>query len=301
VTTDMPEGPATDTGSETRDGGAGVVLVGFDGSRDATRAITTAALLLPRMTARVVTVWAPASPDPVLRRRITRHARTLDRLGALMEQECAADAQQTAADGAALARAAGWPPEPVAHRAWADPGAVLATIAADLRPRMVVVGSRGLGGTAAMMGSVSDLAVHHSPVPVLVVPPLLSHERAAAATGLVMVGHDGSPGAEHARAAAAALLPHRDQVLAHVHHGDTTEPAADLPAGALDLRAHGWGARAVAHALDAAAADHDAGVVVVGSRGRSALREMVLGSTAIAVLHHVHRPVLVVPSPAPEE
>lgn len=296
----MSDGPATDPGGEVADGGTGVVLVGFDGSRDAARAIATAALLLPRTTARVMTVWAPASADPVLRRRVTRQARTLDRLGTLMEQECAADAQQTAADGVALARAAGWSSEPVAHRAFADPGAVLAKIAGDLRPGAVVVGSRGLGGTAAAMGSVSDLAVHHSPVPVLVVPPLLSHERASAATGPVVVGHDGSPGAEQARAAAAALLPHRDQVLAHVHHGGTTESVGDIPAGALDLRTRGWGARAVANALDAAAAERDAGVVVVGSRGRSAVREMVLGSTAMAVLHHVHRPVLVVPSHASE-
>ncbi|MDD7968426.1 universal stress protein [Actinomycetospora lemnae] len=296
MTTEMPDVGATDAGGEMTDGAADLVLVGFDGSRDAARAIATAALLLPQMAARVVTVWAPVSPDPVLRHRVTRLAHTLDRLGVLMEQESAADAQQTAAAGAALARAAGWSSEPATHRAHADPGAVLAGIAGDLHPRALVVGSRGLGGTAAIMGSVSDLAVHHSPVPVLVVPPLLSHERAAAATGPVVVGHDGSPGAEHARTVAAALLPHRDQVLAHVHAGSTTEPAGDVPAGAIDLRAHGWGARAVANALDTAAADRDAAVVVVGSRGRSALREMVLGSTAMAVLHHVHRPILVVPS-----
>ncbi|GAA4880646.1 universal stress protein [Actinomycetospora straminea] len=295
MTTEMPGVPATDTSGGTTDRAADLVLVGFDGSRGAARAIATAALLLPRAAARVVTVWTPASPDPVLRHRVTRLARTLDRLGALMEQESAADAEQTAAEGAALARAAGWSAEPVTHRAYADPGAVLAGIAGDLHPRAVVVGARGLGGTAAVMGSVSDLAAHHSPVPVLVVPPLLSHERAAAATGPVLVGHDGSPGAEHARDAAAALLPHRDQVLAHVHHGGTTERDGDIPSVAVDLHAHGRGARAVANALDAAAAERDAGVVVIGSRGRSALREMVLGSTAMAVLHHVHRPVLVVP------
>jgi nucleotide-binding universal stress UspA family protein len=34
---------------------------------------------------------------------------------------------------------------------------------------------------------------------------------------------------------------------------------------------------------------------VVGSRGRSAAREIMLGSSAIAVLHHTDRPAVVVP------
>jgi nucleotide-binding universal stress UspA family protein len=38
---------------------------------------------------------------------------------------------------------------------------------------------------------------------------------------------------------------------------------------------------------------------MVGSRGRSAVREILLGSVAMATLHHTRRPVLVVhPEPA---
>ena len=80
--------------------------------------------------------------------------------------------------------------------------------------------------------------------------------------------------------------------------GAGTQVVAELEAGPPDARtltAHGRGARGIAAALDAEAAARDAGVVVVGSRGRTALREVRLGSTAMAVLHHVHRPVLVVP------
>ncbi|WP_430699193.1 universal stress protein [Modestobacter italicus] len=43
------------------------------------------------------------------------------------------------------------------------------------------------------------------------------------------------------------------------------------------------------------AADRGAAVLVVGSRGRSASRELLLGSVVRAVLHTAHRPVLVVP------
>lgn len=42
------------------------------------------------------------------------------------------------------------------------------------------------------------------------------------------------------------------------------------------------------------AKDHDAGVIVMGSRGRSDLTGLVLGSTAHKVIHLTDRPVLVV-------
>jgi nucleotide-binding universal stress UspA family protein len=270
-----------------------VVLVGYDGSREASAAIAVGARLLPDVAVRVVNVWAPPGADQALRRRITRRARTVDELSALIEQECAAAAEDVAADGAALARAAGWRAEPAAHRGYGDAGAVLARLAGEVPATVLVVGSRGLGGAAALLGSVSDLAVHHSPAPVLVVPPLLRGERDAAAAGPVLVAHDGSAGAEHAHATARALVPGREQVVVHVTGDRVSEPG---PPDAVTVSAQGRGARAIATALDAEAAARDAGVVVVGSRGRTALREMLLGSTAMAVLHHVHRPVLVVPS-----
>lgn len=271
----------------------GVVLVGFDGSREASRAIAVGARVLPDLTARIVNVWAPPGADPALRHRVTHHAGRLGDLGDLMMRECGIDAEHVAADGVALARAAGWPAEPITHRSYGDPGAELALLAAELRPAAVVIGSRGLGGASALLGSVSDLVVHHSPVPVLVVPPLLSWERARAATGPVLIAQDGSEGAARASTAAAALLPGRERIDVHVTRSLDEEGG---PADAVSVRAHGWGPRAIAEALDAEAAARKAGVVVVGSRGRSTLRQVVLGSTAVAVLHHAHRPVLVAPA-----
>jgi nucleotide-binding universal stress UspA family protein len=60
-------------------------------------------------------------------------------------------------------------------------------------------------------------------------------------------------------------------------------------------RAAGWEAEPIAEALVACAAEQDAALVVVGSRGRSAGREILLGSVAMGVLHRALRPVLVVP------
>jgi nucleotide-binding universal stress UspA family protein len=39
-------------------------------------------------------------------------------------------------------------------------------------------------------------------------------------------------------------------------------------------------------------------MIVVGSRGRSTVRETLLGSVARSTLHHAHRPVMVVPQMA---
>ncbi|HEX8103000.1 MAG TPA: universal stress protein, partial [Solirubrobacteraceae bacterium] len=50
-------------------------------------------------------------------------------------------------------------------------------------------------------------------------------------------------------------------------------------------------------ALIALADELDAEVIVVGSRGRSALAAAVLGSVSTGVLHHTRRPVLVVRGP----
>jgi nucleotide-binding universal stress UspA family protein len=53
----------------------------------------------------------------------------------------------------------------------------------------------------------------------------------------------------------------------------------------------------IAAAILAVAADVDADVIVLGTRGLSGVKSLMLGSVSHAVLHHADRPVLVVPSP----
>jgi nucleotide-binding universal stress UspA family protein len=112
-----------------------------------------------------------------------------------------------------------------------------------------------------------------------------------------VVGWDGSAGAQAAFAAARHLFAERDLVVAAVgdDHGGTPPPAGDRVT-AVHVPASG-GSAATAEALNIAGAQHNAAAVVVGSRGRSAVRQMLLGSVAKAILHSAYRPVLVVPSP----
>lgn len=274
------------------------LMVGYDGSRPAGTAIEDAAALLPQAHAWITYLWAPPFASEPLRRRLWIGQHDVNEFVAAIEREGAAEAARLAGMGAALGRAAGWAAESLVEQSYGGEGLRLAELAEKLEPDLIVLGSRGQGGARAVLGSVSDMAVHYAPVPVLVAPhPLLSSERAALADGPVLVGWDGSAGSRRALAAARELFGARRIVLAAARHGTRPEPVppgcelvgADIAAGHL---AEG---RAVAEVLIGLAAEQQAAAVVVGSRGRSAPREILLGSVAMATLHHSPRPVVVVP------
>ena len=67
--------------------------------------------------------------------------------------------------------------------------------------------------------------------------------------------------------------------------------AAGFDAEPLPVRAD----RRIWRAILAAADEHDARAIVLGSRGRSAIESALLGSVAYRVVHNADRPVLVVP------
>jgi nucleotide-binding universal stress UspA family protein len=75
--------------------------------------------------------------------------------------------------------------------------------------------------------------------------------------------------------------------------------------GARAAREHGWDAEARLarvrttewEAILDVANDVDAGLIVLGTRGLSGIKSLVLGSVSSAVLRHAGRPVLIAPAP----
>ncbi|RBY88263.1 universal stress protein [Blastococcus sp. TF02A-26] len=275
------------------------VLVGYDGSPSAVTAIEAAARLVPSAEATVLHLWQPPFTSPQLRQRLAGRAADLEQLGELLEREGQAEAERLAGNGVALARAAGWTADASVLRAFGGDGYQFARAAEEQGADLVVVGSRGLTGLKAAMGSVSELVVHVSPVPVLVVPhPLTTVEWTAAASGPVVVGTDGSDTAGRTAEAVARLFPDRERLLVAVEEpGEGPGPSAPDGAELITVPRHGrpGSERATAAALAGFAGERNAGVLAVGSRGLSTGHELLLGSVAREVLHCAHRPVLVVP------
>lgn len=273
------------------------VLIGFDGSPAATAAIEVGGRLLPQAHAWVTQLWTPPFASEGLRRRLRASVGSAGELVERTEREGEHEAQRIAATGTTLARAAGLDAEPLVKRSWGGEGLVLAQLAEQVSADLVLVGSRGLGGAQAVMGSVSDTAVHYASRPTLVAPaPMLADEYDALAEGPVVVGWDGSAGSRTALAAAQHLFGGREIVAASVGQGIAEAPPegvvtehVDGPSGAKE--------QFVADALTGLAAHRRAAAVVVGSRGLSAIRQVLLGSVARATLRCAHRPVLVVPGP----
>ena len=119
----------------------GPVLFAYDGSTHAQAAIERAGAELEHGPAGVATVWTGRET-----------------------------AEGVAAEGAELARAAGFDAEPRAVRSSGPFFAALIEAADELDARAIVAGSRGRSSLrAAVMGSVSTGLLHHTTRPVLIV------------------------------------------------------------------------------------------------------------------------------------
>ncbi|MBA9002787.1 universal stress protein [Thermomonospora cellulosilytica] len=185
---------------------------------------------------------------------------------------------------------------------------------------MVVVGSTGVGQVVgALLGSVALQVVSYAPRPAVVVRRLAPRDR-----GDVVVGVDGSASC---RAALRFALQEAElrgarvrAVLAFTHPvplgpGDTRLPVYPERLVAEEMRTlaeslgghrqefpdveviqqvvHAQPTRALAEASD------NAGLLVVGSRGRGGFTGLILGSVGHAMLHHARCPVAVVRPDAP--
>jgi nucleotide-binding universal stress UspA family protein len=162
---------------------------------------------------------------------------------------------------------------------------------------LLVVGSRGRGPLkAAVLGSVSARLASTAECPVLVVPAPEAAERCLArkvSGGSIVCGVDGSAESERALQIAAELADRMSLELLPVHIDDGTR--LDAPAGA-DTRLQVDKGDAVDGLRWRALGDGT--LLVVGSRGRGALRAAVLGSVSATLAASAPLPVLVVPPTA---
>jgi nucleotide-binding universal stress UspA family protein len=157
------------------DGGAldGPVVVAYDGSEGATRAIQVAGRLMTGRAAVVVHAW-----EPVFHRGLTAQVldagAPVDDLNVIvgdLQQALAENAAATTEEGVAAARTAGL--DAVGDTVGADEGAwrAVAAAARGHGASVIAMGTRGQGAARSVLfGSVSSGLVQNAELPVLVVP-----------------------------------------------------------------------------------------------------------------------------------
>jgi nucleotide-binding universal stress UspA family protein len=141
------------------------ILICYDGSDDAERAIDTAAALVGSRHAVVLTV----APAMTFAEGVAATSSVVP--GGAFEDLNRADALRRAETGATRARRAGFDAEAratIASTTWQG----IVDVADELDATAIVIGSRGLGGLREFArGSVSHDVATHARRPVLIVPP----------------------------------------------------------------------------------------------------------------------------------
>ena len=195
-----------------------------------------------------------------------------------------------------------------------DPREQLLAVAKAEKVDLIVVGARGTGGHRHLLhvGSTTHHLVHHTPLPIVAVPPASK----AAWPTTVVVGVDGSPGCLRAvdwlasfgaPLASDVVAVNAQRLLAEwVPRNDPSSwyqmTLTEMQSWVAPLRESGLGARTLVLEGDAVdvltdtAIAEEAGLLVVGSRGLGGVTGLRLGATALKVLHQAQIPVLMVPA-----
>jgi nucleotide-binding universal stress UspA family protein len=138
------------------------VVFAYDGSDLAREAIAEAGRQLSAgRQALVLTIWQPFNVGFVAPREL--------KMDAAAAKEVSAAAEQAAAEGASLARAAGFAPRSMAREAGTTWKGIV-EVADEQGSSLIVLGSHGRSGLAdVLIGSVAEAVAAHSRRPVLIV------------------------------------------------------------------------------------------------------------------------------------
>lgn len=198
---------------------------------------------------------------------------------------------------------------------------VVRAIAREPGVDLVVVGSRGRGPTADwFLGSTSHSLSHDCPKPLVIVPAGVVASTAGERVSHIVVGTDGSVGADSAVVWAADEARRTGSLLELVVAWTWTAPflpvdtdlslpmdaaldkaAQDMLRKTVDrLDLHGLNVKLTVHEGPAGQVlidrSRDAGMLVVGRRGLGRAREVFLGSVSHECSHRSAVPVVVVPN-----
>lgn len=284
------------------------VVVGVDGSADASRAVRWAATeaAYRETWLDVVHAWL----WPLYRVQLDAAP------GMPKGSGLRAQAERTLADTAQVATSVAPGLEVRATLVIGDPGSQLVSL--SRQAQLVVVGHRGLGGFGELiLGSVGAALTAHAACPVTVV------RGASRPAAPVVVGVESVQHSEAAVRAAFQEAAYRSVPVTAVHCYRVPPPGEVMSSGGPPVPFHEQVSAAEEDALrvvrDAAEvarkdfrdvplhialgerspaaelvhASRSAGLVVVGARGGGGFAELLLGSTARAVVHHADAPVLV--------
>ena len=148
-----------------------MVLVCYDGSPTAKHAISVAHTALGHKPATVLHVWQPPTEfiEPDWFAGVGTYAGPPI---AELEGLALRRAETIAYEGRELARSAGFAADARAELSHGRVWRTIVDVAHDVDAELIVVGARGLSTVrSVLLGSVSNAVVHHSSIPVLVVPP----------------------------------------------------------------------------------------------------------------------------------
>jgi nucleotide-binding universal stress UspA family protein len=145
-----------------------MILLCYDGSPSAKRAIVVAQATIGRNTAMVLHVWSP--PEEFLATAPFVDAPTEPPIVGL-ERLARERAQEIAWEGHNVAQGLELTADPRVERSDGAIWRTIVDVADELDAKLIVIGTRGVTAVQSnLLGSVSNAVVHHSHRPLLVVP-----------------------------------------------------------------------------------------------------------------------------------